>query len=89
VADAHEAFGHDVQQEAAQKLGGGQGQFLVHGGIGVVVILEAYHAVGDGKQPLVGDGHAVGVARQIAHNLNWAAEWRLGVDHPLMPSRPS
>ena len=36
-----------------------------------------------GDQPAVGDGDAVGIARQIGQNGLWAAERTLGIDDPF------
>lgn len=51
--------------------------------VGVVLPPERHLAVVDGEQSVVGDGHAVGVSREVAENLFGAAEGRLGVNHPL------
>ena len=39
----------------------------------------------NGKQPVVGDGHAVGVASQIVQHVRGAAKRRLGIDDPVLP----
>ena len=36
-----------------------------------------------GDQPTVGDGDAVGIARQIGQHGLWPAERALGIDHPF------
>ena len=33
---------------------------------------------------MIGDGHAMGVAAQVAENLPGPAEGRLGIDHPVL-----
>jgi hypothetical protein len=38
---------------------------------------------------VVGDGDAVGVGTEIAQNVFWAAERRLGVDHPVVAEQQS
>ena len=36
-----------------------------------------------GKEPLVGDGHAVGVMAQVAEHMPGPTEGRFGVDNPF------
>jgi hypothetical protein len=60
---------------------------LSEGGGPVILVAEAYVAVIDVEQPLVGDSDPVGVAADVVEHLSRAGERRLRVDHPLGVSR--
>ena len=83
VADAHEAFGEDVKEKAADELPGVEN----HGGllvpVSVVLPAKGDVAVVDGEEALVGDGDAVGVASEVLEHWQGAAVGRLGVDDPV------
>src|ERR1043166_5092578 len=85
VTDAVEAAGHYVDEEAADELIGGErhhlGPLLALGTI--VLPLEGNAFVVELYQAAVGDGDAVGVARQIGQHGLRAAEWALAVDDPF------
>ncbi len=89
VADAVEALGQDVDEEASDELLRGQRHDLlpVASPIGiwgpVVLPLEGHAAVVEGDETAVGDGDAVGVARQVGEDRLGPTERRLGVDHPF------
>ncbi len=82
VADALEAGGHDVEQEAAQEFLGRQCHDLRAMVIGVVAPTEVDDAVVQGQDSLVADRDAMGVAAEVGEHLCGAAEGWLGVDHP-------
>jgi hypothetical protein len=46
---------------------------------------ESDLAVGQGHQPLVGDGYPVGVTTEVMIGLPGGLERAFGVDHPLFP----
>jgi hypothetical protein len=52
----------------------------------IVSGLEGDLARGQAHQPLVGDGHPVGVAAEVMKSLVGAAERFFGVDDPLFAS---
>src|SRR6266404_662435 len=91
VPDALKPGGQRVDEEAANKLIGGQrhGAGLVLVLAAVVLPLESDLAVVGREQALVGDGHSVGVAAQIFDYLRGSAKGRLGVDHPVLLSQGS
>ncbi|CAE6908220.1 hypothetical protein R69749_08506 [Paraburkholderia domus] len=64
VADAVEAAGQHVQQEAAHELVRAQGHGLVAGAPlrAIVLPAEGHAAFIERNEPLVGDGHAMRVA---------------------------
>jgi hypothetical protein len=45
---------------------------------------ESDLAVAEGDQTVVGDGHAMGVAAEIVHDVFGAAEGTLQIDHPIV-----
>ena len=75
--------GNDVQQEAAQKLVGGNGHFALFVAVRVVLPTERDRLAIEGDQSVIGDGDAMGVPRQVMQQVIGAAEWRFGVDDPL------
>ena len=85
VADAMEALGQDVDQEAADELVGGQRHRLVSARPvdAVVLVSEGDAALVGLDEAVIRDGDAVGVARQIGEYGLGPAERLLGVDHPL------
>ncbi len=85
VADAMEAVGHGVLDEAADELVGWQGHELGLTVLAVVFPGEVDLAVGEFDETAVGDGDPVGVAAEIAEHLLGSGERRLGVDDPVDP----
>ena len=85
MADAMEALGQDVEQEAADELAGGESHRLVSARPvdAVVLVFEGDAALVGLDEAVIRDGDAVGVARQIGEHGLGPAEWLLGVDHPL------
>ena len=84
MADLDEAGGEHMQQKTPDKLDGVQ-RHLFH----LVVVFGVAPAEADAplfqtKQAAIGNGHAVGVSRQIAKHLLWAAKRRLDMCHPVL-----
>ena len=84
VADANQAAGQNVKQEAAQELMGGNSHDLLLAAVGIVSPAEGDAIVFEGHEPMVGDGDAMGVAGQVVENMFGAAEGWLGVDDPVL-----
>jgi hypothetical protein len=82
VADADEAPGQHVEQEAPDELGKGEGQSS-RPMAAVVFEAEGDGGVIDVKQTVVGDGDAMGVAGEVLEDVLGSLEGRLGVDDPL------
>ncbi len=82
VADAMEALGEDMQQEAADKLVGRDGHDLLATAVPIVLPAETNGAIIDVDEAIVGDGDAVRVAADVIEDLLGSGEGRLGVDHP-------
>ena len=86
VSDFDKPGRENVPQKAADKLRGGDGHQSLVSGPAVVPGSEGDLALGQAHQPMVGDGHPVGVAAEVMIGLGRAAESPLGVDDPLFSS---
>ena len=84
MADAHEAGGKDVEQEAAQELLDRQGHQTLLIAVRGVSPAEGDLVALEGDQAVIGDRHAVGIAAEITENMFGAPEGRLAVDHPVL-----
>jgi len=89
VADAHEAFGKHVQQEAAQELLDGQRHEPLLVAMGGISPAEGHVVLGERDQPAVGDSHAMGVCAEIAQGVFRSSEWPLGIDNPVVADQDS
>src|ERR1700688_2207709 len=85
VADAVEARRQYVDQESADEFGSGECHYLLAiASFSAIGLPSEGHAVAvAGNQSAVGDGDAVGIARQIGKYGLWPAERALGIDHPF------
>ena len=74
-----------MQQKAADELIGierhAPGPLRILGR--VILVVEGHPVLADAAEPLIGDGHAMGIAAQTLEHLLGTAERRLGVYHPL------
>ena len=85
MADAVESVGHDMQQEAADKLNAAERHHL-HPLLplgAIIFVTEGDAVLVDGDQAAVADGDAVGVAAQIGQDRIRSGEGSLGVDMPF------
>jgi hypothetical protein len=73
-----------VNEEPPQELIGGKGHHLLLTAMCVVLPAEGDLAVGEGDEPVVGDGDAVRVAGEVVQHMVSAAEEWLGIDDPLL-----
>jgi len=83
VADAHEAWGKDVEEKASQELLHRQGHEAWLVSVGGVSPAEGDLVTGQRDEAMVGDGDAMGVGAQVVEDVLRATERRLAVDHPL------
>ncbi len=85
VTDAMEALRQHMDQEAADELVGTECHHPVSLGTieAVVLPLECDAVVVERDQAVVGDGDAMGVAREIAQDFRGSPEWAFAVDHPF------
>jgi hypothetical protein len=82
VANAMEAVGQGVEQEAPDKLVGLQIHSLDGAAVAVVFPGKGDMIVVAGADAAVGDGDAMGVAPEIGEDLGGSTERLLGVDDP-------
>jgi hypothetical protein len=82
VADAAEAGGQHMQQEAADELVGSERHRLALVAAAVVLPAEADAAVLAREQAAVGDGDPMRVAPEVVEYLPWPGERPLGIDDP-------
>ena len=86
VADFDEACGQHVEEEAPDKLLGGEGHLPgIFGGL-IIPGLEGHVAVLAVDQTVIGNGHAVSIAAEVSIDMLGAVERFFGVDHPFLPS---
>ena len=85
VADAVEAVRQDVDEKAADELVRAErDDFVSRAAIGAIILVpEGDAVVVGGDQPAVGDGDAVGIAREISEHRLGSTERRLCVEVPL------
>lgn len=88
-ADADETVRQHMQQKTGQELLAGHGHLSLLVGVRVILPAEGHLAVGHVQQPMVGDGDAMGIARQILQDMFRSAERRLSVDDPVLPEQRS
>ncbi len=84
VANAHEAWRQQVQQEASEELIGGEGHDAFAVAMRGISPAEADVSVGESNQPVVGDGHTMGVSAQITQYVFGSTERWFGVDNPIL-----
>jgi len=73
-----------VQKETAQELGGAKGHRAELATVGVVLPAESHALLLEGQQAMIGNGHAMGVATEVAQHLHGTAESGLGINHPVV-----
>ena len=85
MANAVEALRQDVDQKSADELASGERHDLLAVATIGAIVLPSEGDIGmvEADQPAVGDGSAVGIARQIGQHGLWPAERALGIDDPF------
>ena len=78
-------FGQHVHEEAAEKLVGVERQRLDLAAVAIVLPPKRDGVGGDVDEPVIGDGDAVGVAREVVEDVGRAAKGRLRIDDPGLP----
>jgi len=84
AADAHEAFWQHMEEKAAEEVHGIKGHDALLAAVGIIAPEEADALPVEGGDGVVGDGHAVGVAAEVAQPMFGAGEGRLGMDVPFL-----
>jgi hypothetical protein len=82
VAETDEAVGDDVEEEATEELVDVEVHDLDAVAVGVVPPAEADATVGEGEEPVVGEGDAMGVAAEVGEHVLGTREGRLAVHDP-------
>ena len=82
VADADEAFRQDVQEKASEEFVDVERQRADLTPVPIVLPPKRDGVVGDGDEPVIGDGDAVRVPREVVQHVGGTAKGRLRVDHP-------
>ena len=83
VANALEAFRKDVNEKATDELLSRERHGLAPAPISIVPPTELNLPIVEIEQSVVGDGDAMGVARDVPENIFRSGKGRFGVDHPL------
>ena len=84
VADPDEALRQDVQQKAAQEFIDSEHQGADLAPVSIILPPKRDGLVGDGDEPVIGDGDAVGVPGEVVQHVARAAKGRLRIDHPRL-----
>ena len=82
MADADEAVGNHMEQEAAEKFVDRELHDLHTVAVGVVAPAQADATVADGEQAVVGERNAVGVAAELGQHVLGPGEGGLAVHDP-------
>ena len=72
-----------MQEERAEEFVGIESQGASAMPMGVVSPQEADFVIGHGKESGVGDGNAVGIAREVGQDLGRAGKGWLGINDPV------
>jgi hypothetical protein len=83
-ADADQAAGQDVEQEAAQELLRIERHHSLLVPVGIILPTESNLVMFESHEAVVGDGHAMGVAGEITQHMMGTAEGWFGVDDPVL-----
>ena len=78
-----------MEQEAAEELIDRQSHDPLAVAVCGIAPSERDFAISKSKQPMVGDGNAVGVVAEIAQHVFRPTEGRLGIDHPVLAEQHS
>jgi hypothetical protein len=83
-ADADKAAGQHVEQEAAQELLRTEyhHSFLI--AVGIILPTESNLILFESHEAMVGNGHAMGVAGEIAEHMMGTTEGWPGIDDPVL-----
>jgi hypothetical protein len=83
VPDAHETFGEQMQEKAAQELIERERQQFLFVVVSGIAPTKRDFPVSKRDQAMVGDGHAMGVTTEIAKHMLWASKRSFRVNHPV------
>ena len=80
----HEAGRQYMEQEAAKELMGWQSHEPLLVAVRGIAPSEGDVAIGESKQPAVGDGDAMSIGAEITQQMFRSAEGPLGIDDPVV-----
>ena len=84
MAQALEAAGEHMQQEAPDELGGWEGHHLDRIAVPIIAPAEVDDAVLQGHEALMADGNPMRIPPEIRDHLLRPREGRLGIDDPVL-----
>jgi hypothetical protein len=84
VADADQALGQNMDQEAAQELLCGDRHDLLSAAVRIVFPEKRDPIIPERNRSMVGDGDAVRLTSEIVQNMLGTAEGWLGMDDPVL-----
>jgi hypothetical protein len=84
VANADEALRQDVEEETPEEFVDIERQRADLAPVPIVLPPERDRVVGDRNEPVIGDGDAVGVSREVVQHVGRTTEGRLRIDHPRL-----
>jgi hypothetical protein len=73
-----------MQEESAQEFIGGYGHLPFAAAVGIVFPAESDLIAFHGDQPVIGDGHTMGVAGHVVEHMFGSAKRFLGIYHPVV-----
>ena len=87
VPDAHETFREQVKQETTQELICRECHLALYVPMRAVSPAECDISIRKRNQAMVGNGHSMCIAAEIAENIFRAAERPFAVDDPVIPEQ--
>src|SRR4029434_9535473 len=84
MAQALEAAGEHMEQEAPDELGGWEGHHLDRIAVPIIAPAEVDDAVLQGHQALIADRNTMRIASEVRHDLLRASKRRLGINDPVL-----
>ena len=76
-----------MKKKSPQKLVGTNSHRAMAAACSVIFPSERDLTIFEVKQPMVGDGNAMGVAGEILQDVFGAAERQLGINNPVLPEK--
>src|SRR5271169_938884 len=73
-----------MQEEAAQEVHCVEGHDALLAAVGIIAPAEADALAVEGGDAVIADGHAVGIAAEVAQDMFRSAEGGLGIDVPFL-----
>jgi len=89
VADADQPFRENVDEESSQKLICGNRHDLLLTAPYIVFPAKRDSIILESNEPVVGNGDAMCISRQIVQNMFRTSEGWLGIDHPVFVEEES